>query len=102
RVVRNDEKLEFLDSVFRTPMFDGRSSALDHGRSNDGPCGAAIQPGIAGRTAFTIRAQTGCEEACAYCIIPSTRGASRSLSVDAIVAEVRRVAGAGFKEVTLT
>ena len=36
----------------------------------DGPCGAAIEPGVAGRTAFTLRVQTGCEERCAYCIIP--------------------------------
>ena len=62
----------------------------------------AIEPGVAGRTAFTIRAQTGCEERCAYCIIPSTRGASRSLPVADLVREIARVAAAGFKEVTLT
>src|SRR4029079_8009727 len=86
QVVRNDRKLEF----FRT---------ADLG---EGPCGAAIEPGIAGRTAFTIRAQTGCEEQCSYCIIPSTRGASRSEPVQAIAREVERVAQAGFKEVVLT
>ena len=36
-------------------------------------------PAIAGRTAFTLRVQTGCEEHCSYCIIPTTRGAGRSL-----------------------
>jgi threonylcarbamoyladenosine tRNA methylthiotransferase MtaB len=66
-----------------------------------GPCGKAIEPGIAGRTAFTIRAQTGCEERCAFCIIPKTRGASRSLPIDVLVGEVRRVAAAGFKEVAI-
>ena len=30
----------------------------------DGACGAAIEPGVAGRTAFTLRVQTGCEERC--------------------------------------
>src|SRR3954452_18404967 len=30
------------------------------------------------RTAFTLRVQTGCEESCSYCVIPSTRGAERS------------------------
>jgi threonylcarbamoyladenosine tRNA methylthiotransferase MtaB len=85
RVVRNSDKLDF----FRGPG-DG-----------DGPCGAVIQPGVAGRTAYTIRAQTGCEERCSYCIIPSTRGASRSAPVDAMVAEIERAAAAGFKEVTL-
>ena len=66
----------------------------------DGPCGAAIEPGVAGRTAFTLRVQTGCAEACSYCIIPTTRGTPRSVgdrrrSSD----EVERVAAAGFKEI---
>jgi threonylcarbamoyladenosine tRNA methylthiotransferase MtaB len=71
-------------------------------QDGDGPCGAAIEPGIAGRTAFTLRVQTGCEERCAYCVIPSTRGASSSVPAGAVTAEIRRVADAGFKEVTLT
>ena len=95
RVVRNDEKLEFVRGLADA------GGPLWSGSDEGGPCGAAIQPGVAGRTAFTIRAQTGCEERCSYCIIPSTRGASRSLPVDALVGDVRRVAAAGFKEVAL-
>ena len=87
RVVRNDDKLDVVRML---------EDAI-----GDGPCGQPIEPGVAGRTAFTIRAQTGCEERCAYCIIPSTRGASRSEPIAAITAEVARVAAAGFKEVTL-
>jgi threonylcarbamoyladenosine tRNA methylthiotransferase MtaB len=70
--------------------------------NGNGPCGAPIEPGIAGRTAYTLRVQTGCEERCSYCIIPSTRGSSRSVPIDAVLREVRRVAAAGFKEVALT
>src|SRR6202035_4012552 len=68
----------------------------------DGSCGAAIEPGIAGRTAFTLRVQTGCAQPCAYCIIPATRGEPRSVPVRAVLAEVDRIAGAGFKEIALT
>jgi len=64
--------------------------------------GAAIEPGVAGRTAFTLRVQTGCAEPCAYCIIPSTRGRPRSVPVDAVLGEIRRVTAAGFKEIALT
>jgi len=91
RVVRNADKLEIGRS------FDG-----------DGPCGAPIEPGIAGRTAFTIRAQTGCEEHCAYCIIPSTRGRAHSLPLDDLVAEdmVNHAAGPqgrnGLREILTT
>jgi threonylcarbamoyladenosine tRNA methylthiotransferase MtaB len=68
----------------------------------DGACGAPIEPGVAGRTAFTLRVQTGCQERCSYCIIPTTRGAGRSLPVDRVLGEVERVAAAGFKEIALT
>ena len=67
-----------------------------------GACGAAIEPGIAGRTAFTLRVQTGCEEQCSYCIIPSTRGRQRSVSIADVLLEIERVAAAGFKEIALT
>lgn len=94
RVVGNTQKLDIAQQLVTDPpvgVFEG-----------NGPCGASIEPGVAGRTAFTIRAQTGCEESCAYCIIPTTRGASRSASIESLVAEVERVADAGFKEVAVT
>jgi threonylcarbamoyladenosine tRNA methylthiotransferase MtaB len=68
----------------------------------DGVCGSAIVPGVAGRTAFTLRVQTGCEERCSYCIIPTTRGAGRSVPIAHVLDEVARVATAGFKEIALT
>jgi threonylcarbamoyladenosine tRNA methylthiotransferase MtaB len=68
----------------------------------DGPCGAAIEPGVAGRTAFTLRVQTGCAEPCSYCIIPSTRGRPRSVPAPDLLREVERVAASGFKEIVLT
>jgi threonylcarbamoyladenosine tRNA methylthiotransferase MtaB len=68
----------------------------------DGACGAAIQPGVAGRTAFTLRVQTGCAEPCSYCIIPATRGEPRSRPVRELLSEIERVSAAGFKEIALT
>jgi len=68
----------------------------------DGACGAAIEPGVAGRTAYTLRVQTGCAEPCAYCIIPSTRGASQSVPPGEVLREAERIVAAGFKEIALT
>ena len=59
RVVGNADK----DDVVAAMFGDG-----------DGPCGHTLAPGVAGRTALTLRVQTGCDEACSYCIIPRTRG----------------------------
>ena len=94
RVVRNDDKLD-LDEIL------GDSTAERFG-SGDGPCGAPLEPGMAGRTAFTLRVQTGCDERCSYCIIPTTRGRGRSVPVAEVVAEATRIAESGFKEIALT
>ena len=67
----------------------------------DGPCGRPV-PGLMGRTAWTLRVQTGCEEACSYCIIPTTRGASRSRELHDVRSEVERVLDAGYKEIAIT
>jgi threonylcarbamoyladenosine tRNA methylthiotransferase MtaB len=105
RVVPNDEKLGIVNLVGRVfpegRVFRPGETTGDRG-DGDGPCGATLEPGVSGRTAFTLRVQTGCEERCSYCIIPSTRGASRSLPVGDIVTDVARIAAAGFKEITLT
>ena len=77
-------------------------STADRFAHGDGACGATIEPGVAGRTAFTLRVQTGCREPCSYCIIPTTRGVPRSVPVEAVLREVERVAAAGFREIALT
>jgi threonylcarbamoyladenosine tRNA methylthiotransferase MtaB len=68
----------------------------------DGPCGQHLAPGVAGRTALTLRVQTGCDESCSYCIIPRTRGTGRSRPLAAVVADVRRAVDAGYREIAIT
>jgi threonylcarbamoyladenosine tRNA methylthiotransferase MtaB len=115
RVVPNDGKTRLLDGLLAPPSlargirlrpspeasadFETTSERFGEG---DGSCGATIEPGVAGRTAFTLRVQTGCAEPCSYCIIPTTRGTPRSVPVVQILSEVERVTGAGFKEIALT
>ncbi len=43
----------------------------------------------------------GCDKACTYCVVPMTRGPERSRPADKILAESRRLAGAGFTEIQL-
>jgi threonylcarbamoyladenosine tRNA methylthiotransferase MtaB len=94
RVVPNDRK--------ETLVLDGDHALTTASREGHGPCGLPIEPGVAGRTAFTLRVQTGCEERCSYCIIPATRGPGRSLALPDVVRDVRRIARSGFREIALT
>jgi tRNA-2-methylthio-N6-dimethylallyladenosine synthase len=43
----------------------------------------------------------GCDYACSYCVVPQTRGPERSRSSDSILAELRRLADAGYTEIQL-
>ena len=70
--------------------------------AGDGACGAPLVPGVAGRTALTLRVQTGCEERCSYCIIPTTRGASRSRPLRDLVGDIARAVAAGYREIAVT
>jgi len=98
RVVRNDDKPRLVESL----SADLGLTTAERFGDGDGGCGAQIEPGMAGRTAFTLRVQTGCAQPCAYCIIPTTRGKPRSVPIADLLVEIDRIVAAGFKEIALT
>jgi threonylcarbamoyladenosine tRNA methylthiotransferase MtaB len=49
-----------------------------------------------------VKIQDGCSFSCNFCVIPLVRGASRSRSAGAVLAEVRRRVQQGHREVVLT
>ncbi len=105
---RRPDEVAALPNVVRVIANDGKealvrelTSAERYG-GGDGSCGSPLEPGVAGRTALTLRVQTGCDERCSYCIIPSTRGAGRSRPLALVLDDIRRAAGAGYKEIAIT
>lgn len=54
------------------------------------------------KTRAFIKIQDGCSNSCSYCIIPSLRGASRSISLDDIFLDAKKHADKGVKEMVLT
>jgi ribosomal protein S12 methylthiotransferase len=53
-----------------------------------------------GYTAY-LKISEGCDNKCAFCIIPTLRGLQRSRPIDDIVAEAHQLADAGVKELNL-
>ena len=53
------------------------------------------------RSRAVLKVQDGCSHRCTYCIVPLTRGASRSRPAEETVAEAARLLQAGFRELVL-
>jgi threonylcarbamoyladenosine tRNA methylthiotransferase MtaB len=49
-----------------------------------------------------LKVQTGCDEWCTFCIIPTTRGPLRSMDHEGLIAEARARVAAGAREIVLT
>ena len=60
------------------------------------------QSKVTGRTRAMVKIQEGCDQVCAYCIVPKVRGRERSIAPEDIIAEINRYAASGFREVALT
>ena len=93
-VVGNRGKSELVEAVAKrlslelTPCADGRDVI---------PVSALL-----GRTRASVKIQEGCDQVCAYCIVPRVRGRERSVSVDEIVEKVRQLEDTGCREVVFT
>ncbi len=57
---------------------------------------------VSGRTRAMLKIQDGCDNFCAYCVIPYTRGRVRSLRLDKCAGEAARLASEGFGEIVVT
>jgi threonylcarbamoyladenosine tRNA methylthiotransferase MtaB len=97
RVIGNTEK---LDPQFWAAVPSGRVQASDIMAARD----TVMRPidGIEGRARATVQVQNGCDHRCTFCIIPFGRGNSRSVPMDDVVAQVRRIASNGYREIVLT
>ena len=69
------------------------------------PSDGAIAEGLPVRRSGKLKAWVsimyGCNNFCSYCIVPYVRGRERSREPEAVLAEVRELAEAGYKEITL-
>jgi len=99
-----------VDCVFGTTSFDRlpEAATLMSGgaqRVNLISLDQAVKEGLPVRRAQITKAwlpiSRGCDNYCAYCVVPYARGSERSRVLDVIVAEAESLAGNGFFEITL-
>lgn len=89
-VVDNEHKLHLLELVK-----EKRGAASHHSK-------AVLTVDGSSRIRSFVKIQDGCDNACAYCIVPWVRGGEYSLPLTEVVDEVSRRVAAGCKEVVLT
>lgn len=98
-VIGNNEKNDIVDLI-------GNACRTDSARIEAGNIlkDKRFQPSFSSgdRTRSFLKIQDGCDYFCTYCTIPFARGTSRSDTVENTIAEARRAAHAGAKEVILT
>jgi threonylcarbamoyladenosine tRNA methylthiotransferase MtaB len=63
---------------------------------------APVLGGEGNHTRPTLKIQDGCNSRCSFCVIPFVRGKSRSLPPQAVISEIQRLAGSGFREIVLS
>ena len=111
-VVGNSRKQDVFDLVSRQNSRSTAGLGLPAARElaaiyrNDFSKTRSIDPTpateLGGKTRPFVKIQDGCDAKCAYCIIPSVRGPSRSVPAEKILVQVRDLVARGFKEVVLT
>jgi len=110
RVVGNADKLEakswgatrdYLDRGMGLSVRDEEKLAVNDIRSVSETALHLID-GFEGRSRAFVQVQNGCDHRCTFCIIPFGRGASRSVPMGDVVAQVRRLTENGYREIVLT
>jgi threonylcarbamoyladenosine tRNA methylthiotransferase MtaB len=57
---------------------------------------------LSGQTRAFLKLQEGCDQFCSFCIVPISRGTSRSVEPRRVIEALDQLAARGFKEVTLS
>jgi threonylcarbamoyladenosine tRNA methylthiotransferase MtaB len=104
RVLGNGEKLSGAGWASARASFDiaGSPKALVNDIMTVTETAPHLVDAFAGRARAFVQVQNGCDHRCTFCIIPFGRGNSRSVPMGAVIEDVRRLVGNGYREIVLT
>jgi threonylcarbamoyladenosine tRNA methylthiotransferase MtaB len=89
-IFNNNEKNKIVDYILNKNKEEGNNNDFYHAYS------------LNARTRSFLKIQDGCNYWCSYCVIPQTRGISRSDSIESIISDVIKIRDNGYKEIVLT
>ena len=87
--IENYEKKD-LSCIYRSPV----NEAVDFEE--------AFSADTDSRTRAFLKIQDGCNYKCSFCTIPLARGKSRSLEINKVVENAKKIIDSGYKEIVLT
>ncbi len=101
-VLGNDEKFKLFDLLGENFWETGFSCVSVKPTDKIGDFHFASSSENDKRTRAFFKIQDGCDYTCSYCTIPLARGKSRSLPVDDVLFQFRKILADGYKEIILT
>ena len=102
-VCGNRNKLRLIDAALGLIASGEKNGAADI--KVDEIRNAPIEPmciRASERTRAFVKIEDGCDNRCAYCIVPEARGSVRSKAPADVIAEVRGLVANGYREIVLT
>jgi threonylcarbamoyladenosine tRNA methylthiotransferase MtaB len=79
-----------ISCVFTSPI--NEATEFDYAYSSD----------VESRTRAYLKIQDGCDYNCSFCTIPLARGKSRSLEIEKVIDNAKKLIDKGYKEIVLT
>ena len=101
-VLGTEEKTRLLEHLHGLKLGKHPAIAVTDVKSFGPDTAVASSAGFADRTRAFLKIQDGCDYHCSFCTIPGARGESRSVPVQEVLEEARRVAKDGYREIVLT
>ncbi len=100
-IVGTAHKMQVADLI-DTPEKNGQARVVHSTKISRDDFTIEMVGNYMGQTRANLKIQDGCNFACAFCIIPFTRGGARSRKLDDIVREAHGLVARGHRELVLT
>lgn len=89
---------DYIENYQKEDLSCVHTTPIDEVTKIDG----AFSADIDSRTRAFLKIQDGCNYKCSFCTIPLARGRSRSLPVNEVIDNAKKIIDAGYKEIVLT